>query len=75
MLSDPEFQTYCTKMASTPAWGGQVELQAMATVLKRPIEVRYWVGMGRNYSMCCRLYRRRDHPWLLVSNINRNHWS
>jgi len=39
MLSDPEFQTYCTKMASTPAWGGQVELQAMATVLKRPIEV------------------------------------
>jgi len=39
MLSDPEFQAYCIKMASTPAWGGQVELQAMATVLKRPIEV------------------------------------
>jgi len=39
MLSDTEFQAYCTKMASTPAWGGQVELQALSTVLKRPIEV------------------------------------
>jgi len=39
MLSDTEFQAYCNKMASTPAWGGQVELQALATVLKRPIEV------------------------------------
>jgi len=39
MLSDPEYQAYCSKMASTPAWGGQVELQAMATVLERPIEV------------------------------------
>jgi len=39
MLSDSEFETYCNKMASTPAWGGQVELQALSIVLQRPIEV------------------------------------
>jgi len=39
MLSDTEYHTYCTKMASTPAWGGHVELQVLATVLQRPIEV------------------------------------
>jgi len=39
MLTDAEYQAYCSKMASTSAWGGQVELQAMATVLRRPIEV------------------------------------
>ena len=39
MLTDEEYQAYCSKMASTSAWGGQVELQAMATVLRRPIEV------------------------------------
>ena len=37
MLSDPELHAYCIKMASTPAWVSQVELQATATVLKRPI--------------------------------------
>eukprot|EP00092_Neocalanus_flemingeri_P056514 GFUD01067017.1.p1 GENE.GFUD01067017.1~~GFUD01067017.1.p1 ORF type:complete len:205 (-),score=73.88 GFUD01067017.1:89-703(-) len=39
MLSDSEYEAYCNKMASTAAWGGQVELQAMSTVLQRPIEV------------------------------------
>ena len=32
-------QAYCTKMASTPEWGGQVELLALSSVLQRPIEV------------------------------------
>jgi len=39
MLSDSEFEVYCNKMASTSIWGGHVELQALSTVLKKPIEV------------------------------------
>jgi len=38
-LSPGQFEAYCTKMASTPEWGGQVELLALSSVLQRPIEV------------------------------------
>jgi len=39
MLSDGEYSAYCTAMADTPAWGGQVELRALATLLHRPLAV------------------------------------
>lgn len=39
MLSDGEYSAYCTAMADTPAWGGQVELRALATLLNRPLAV------------------------------------
>jgi len=38
-MSPQEFSAYCVKMASTAAWGGQVELLALSRVLDRPIEV------------------------------------
>ena len=38
-LSPQQFEVYCNKMASTPEWGGQVELLALSSVLGRPIEV------------------------------------
>lgn len=38
-LSDEEFVKYCSAIRSTPAWGGQVEITALSSVLKVPIEV------------------------------------
>ena len=39
MLTELEFEEYCTKMASTNAWGGQIELRAISDILGRRIEV------------------------------------
>lgn len=39
MLSEAEYSAYCTAMAETPAWGGQVELRVLATLLHRPLAV------------------------------------
>lgn len=33
------FETYCANVESTSTWGGQLELQALAHALKRPIKV------------------------------------
>ncbi|KAK3739770.1 hypothetical protein RRG08_028209 [Elysia crispata] len=38
-LTDEEFEQYCDKTASSPVWGGQVELRALSEVLQLPIEV------------------------------------
>jgi len=38
-FNDAEYDSYCKLMESTPAWGGQVELLALATVLGRPLTV------------------------------------
>jgi len=38
-LTPTQFQVYCNKMATTPEWGGQVELLALANILSKPIEV------------------------------------
>ena len=38
-LEDEGFKDYCEKMASTPKWGGQVEITALSKSLKTPIEV------------------------------------
>merc|ERR1719273_678515 len=38
-FSEDEYNNYCKLMESTPAWGGQVELLALATVLGRPLTV------------------------------------
>ena len=38
-LSDDQYEDYCEKMASTPKWGGQVEITALSQALKKPIEV------------------------------------
>ena len=38
-LDDTGYEDYCHKMATTPKWGGQVEVTALSRVLKRPLEV------------------------------------
>ena len=39
MLTDLEFEEYCSNMANTNAWGGQIELRAISEILDRRIEV------------------------------------
>ena len=39
MLTDAQFVEYCSNMAETNAWGGQVELRAISDILHRKIEV------------------------------------
>jgi len=39
ILTETQFQEYCDQVANTPVWGGQVELRALAHVLKCRIEV------------------------------------
>jgi OTU domain-containing protein 6 len=39
MLTEAEYEAYCEAMASSPAWGGQVELRALSSVLQAPIQV------------------------------------
>lgn len=34
-----DFDAYCSRMANTADWGGQIEIQALAEALKTPIEV------------------------------------
>jgi OTU domain-containing protein 6 len=34
-----DFEAYCSRMASSSDWGGQIEIQALADALKTPIEV------------------------------------
>ena len=36
---ETDFDTYCDKLAKENTWGGQLELQACANILNRPIEV------------------------------------
>lgn len=39
--SDPEFESYCAKVASATQaeWGGQPEIRALAAALQRPIHI------------------------------------
>ena len=39
MLTDSQFDEYCTNMSETKAWGGQIELRAISDILGRTIEV------------------------------------
>jgi len=39
MLTDEQFQEYCSTISNTSVWGGQVELRALSSVLHRPLEV------------------------------------
>uniref|UniRef100_A0A1A9WGJ7 ubiquitinyl hydrolase 1 n=1 Tax=Glossina brevipalpis TaxID=37001 RepID=A0A1A9WGJ7_9MUSC len=39
LITDSEFEKYCNDVRSTPAWGGQIELKALSSVLKVPIEI------------------------------------
>jgi len=39
MYTEEEYKHYCQKMRSSPVWGGQIELKALSTILKRPIKV------------------------------------
>lgn len=54
MMTEEEFQDYCTKVANTTNWGGQVELRALSHVLKKSITVIQADGpplvMGEEYS-------------------------
>jgi len=74
MLSDEEFKAYCNKMASTPAWGGQVELQALATVLQRPIEVIQAEGppmvVGEQFKQAALVLTYHRHAYGLGEHYN-----
>lgn len=39
LLTDVEYQKYCDDIRNTSAWGGEIELKALSTMLKVPIEV------------------------------------
>jgi len=39
VFTDSEFEDYCSKMANTNAWGGQMELHAISDLLGKKIEV------------------------------------
>uniref|UniRef100_T1PA48 ubiquitinyl hydrolase 1 n=1 Tax=Musca domestica TaxID=7370 RepID=T1PA48_MUSDO len=39
LLNDEEFEKYCNDVRNTAAWGGQIELKALSSILKVPIEV------------------------------------
>uniref|UniRef100_W5KW45 ubiquitinyl hydrolase 1 n=1 Tax=Astyanax mexicanus TaxID=7994 RepID=W5KW45_ASTMX len=39
MYTEEEFEKYCSDVAETAAWGGQLELRALTQVLHLPIEV------------------------------------
>lgn len=39
LLTDVEFEKYCQDVSNTSAWGGQIELKALSSILKVPIEV------------------------------------
>uniref|UniRef100_A0A182WLL3 OTU domain-containing protein n=1 Tax=Anopheles minimus TaxID=112268 RepID=A0A182WLL3_9DIPT len=44
MLSPEEFDKYCHQVRATKAWGGEIEIKALSTSLKCPIEVIQAVG-------------------------------
>ncbi|ALC44050.1 CG7857 [Drosophila busckii] len=39
LLNDAEFDKYCKDIADTHAWGGHIELKALSSLLRVPIEV------------------------------------
>ncbi|KAH8360809.1 hypothetical protein KR084_003184 [Drosophila pseudotakahashii] len=39
LLNDQEFEKYCQDIAKTHAWGGHIELKAISSLLRVPIEV------------------------------------
>ncbi|XP_060806462.1 deubiquitinase OTUD6B [Amyelois transitella] len=39
MLTDQEFEEYCEKIRSTKVWGGQIEIRALSSSLKCPINI------------------------------------
>lgn len=39
VMTDDDYEEYCNRVASTKTWGGQVELTALAEILKCPIHV------------------------------------
>ncbi|MGH0185502.1 UNVERIFIED_CONTAM: hypothetical protein FKN15_030697 [Acipenser sinensis] len=39
MYTPDEFEKYCSDVAETAAWGGQLELRALSHILKMPVEV------------------------------------
>lgn len=44
IYTDSEFEKYCSDLRNSPAWGGHIEIRALAHVLKVPIEVIQAVG-------------------------------
>lgn len=45
LLNDSEFESYCENVRSSHAWGGQIELKALSSILKAPIEVLQATGV------------------------------
>ena len=61
-------------MASTPEWGGQVELLALSSILKRPIEVIQAEGapvvVGEHFSSSRLLLTYHRHAYGLGEHYN-----
>ena len=61
-------------MASTPEWGGQVELLALSSVLKRPIEVIQAEGtpmvVGEQFTASRLLLTYHRHAYGLGEHYN-----
>lgn len=42
MMTSAEYTKYCTDITTTPVWGGEIEIRALASSLKTPILVIQW---------------------------------
>lgn len=53
-FTQDDFEAYCNDLETTPAWGGQLEIQALCNVLRIPVEVVQSEGpsilTGEHYS-------------------------
>lgn len=39
LMTESEFKNYCHRVANTKQWGGNIELSALAKIIKRPIHI------------------------------------
>jgi OTU domain-containing protein 6 len=44
LLTDEEFETYCSAIRNTKAWGGEIEIKALSSRLQLQIEVIQAIG-------------------------------
>ncbi|EDV97718.1 deubiquitinase OTUD6B [Drosophila grimshawi] len=51
VLNDEQFEAYCEDIAKTHSWGGHIELKALSSLLRVPIEVIQAVGASTLLSL------------------------
>jgi len=74
LFSDAEYEDYCIKMATTSTWGGQIELKALASILKKQIEVLQATGpsviVGEEFSGSKVILTYHRHAYELGEHYN-----